>query len=212
MRSKIVLIIGFLLLVSSTLSCTQPVSQPVTAQSTPLGNSSQTGTQPVPQTKPTVLWKADGVVTSGEYSATNVYGDYSVSWVADDTYVYIAIKAKTIGWVAVGIQPGLTMKDADIIIGFVKDGKAVVTDQYSTGPLGPHLKDTELGGTDDILEYGGREEGGYTVIEFKRALKTGDKYDRTFVKGINKIIFSFCTSDDITSNHSTRGYGQIDLQ
>jgi hypothetical protein len=205
MRSILALYLGIILVISGYLACTQPV----TTQPESQGKGASSSVQ---QTRPAVLWKADGVITPGEYAAANVYGDYSVSWTADDTNIFIAIKAKTTGWVAEGIQPGLTMKDADIIMGFVKDGKAVVTDQYSTGPLGPHVKDTELGGTDDILEYGGREEGGYTVIEFKRALKTADKFDRPFVKGINKIIFSFGVSDDITSSHNARGYGQIDLQ
>ena len=98
-----------------------------------------------------------------------------------------------------------------MIFGFVKDGRVEVQDQYSTGNFGPHPADTELGGTDDILEFGGKEEGGFTTIEFKRLLTTGDKYDISIQKGASKIIWAYGSSDSLTAKHSTRGYGEINL-
>jgi hypothetical protein len=121
------------------------------------------------------------------------------------------MKAKTNGWLAVGTQPGTTMKDADMVLGFVSDGKATVYDLYCTGDYGPHPPDTELGGTNDILEFGGKEVAGYTTIEFKRLLDTGDKYDRPFSKGTNKIIWSYGLDDQSMIKHVSRGLGEIDL-
>jgi hypothetical protein len=121
------------------------------------------------------------------------------------------MKAKTSGWLAVGTQPGTTMKDADLVMGFVSDGKAIVYDLYSTGDFGPHPPDTELGGTNDILEFGGKEMGGYTTIEFKRLLGTGDKYDRPFSLGANTIMWSYGSDDQSTKKHVNRGLGEIDL-
>jgi len=103
------------------------------------------------------------------------------------------------------------MKDADMIFGFVKDGKVEVYDLYSTENFGPHPPDTELGGTDDILEYSGKEEGGFTTIEFKRPLNTDDEFDIPISKGINKIIWAYGSNDSLTVKHSTRGYGEINL-
>ena len=175
-------------------------------------------TTPVPQPPPPaasapqpVKWLADGVITDGEYSRVQSFGDYEIHWTGDGNYIYIGMKAKTSGWLAVGTQPGTTMKDADMVLGFVSDGKATVYDFYCTGDYGPHPPDTELGGTNDILELGGKEVGGYTTIEFKRLLDTGDKYDRPFSVGTNKIIWSYGLDDQSTIKHVNRGYGELDL-
>lgn len=156
-------------------------------------------------------WSADGIIKVREYHESNIYGDYEIYWRSDDQFVYICMRAKTTGFVAVGIQPGSRMKDADMIFGFVKDGETTILDMFSTGDFGPHPPDMELGGTSDITEYGGSEEDGVTTIEFKRALDTGDKYDTPLSQGTNKIIWSFGSSDEITRKHTNRGYGEIDL-
>jgi DOMON domain len=169
---------------------------------------------PPPQTSlapEPVKWSADGVITDGEYTGAGTFDDYEIHWTSDGNHVYIGMKAKTSGWLAVGTQPGTTMKDADMVMGFVSDGKATVYDLYSTGDYGPHPQDTELGGTNDILEFGGKEVDGYTTIEFKRLLDTGDKYDRPFSKGTNEIIWSYGSDDQSTKKHVSRGLGQIDL-
>jgi hypothetical protein len=66
-----------------------------------------------------------------------------------------------------------------------------------------------IGGTDDILEFGGKQDGGYTTIEFKRALKTNDEYDQEPVKGKNKIIWAYCSSADPDIKHSVWGRGEV---
>jgi hypothetical protein len=178
--------------------------------------SSQVPTTPPPAPEslppsPTVEWSADGVIGTGEYAGVKTFDDYEIRWISDEQHIYIAMKAKTSGWVAVGIQPGSMMKDADMMFGFVKDGKTMVSDTFSTGSYGPHPPDTDLGGKNNILEFGGREEGGYTIIEFKRALTTGDKYDHPLSKGVNKIIWAYGSDDELTPKHIVRGYGEIDL-
>jgi hypothetical protein len=167
---------------------------------------------PSPQTPPAGKWVADGIISAGEYTRTRSFDSYyEISWASDDTYVYIAMKAKASGWVALGIQPGSRMKDADMIIGSVKDGKAGMNDLFSTGDFGPHPPDIQQGGTHNILEFGGREGDGYTIIEFKRALDTGDKYDKPFVKGVNKIIWAYGSDYSLNMKHSNRGYGELEL-
>ncbi len=156
-------------------------------------------------------WSSDGIIKVREYRGSNNYGDYTIHWRSDEQYIYIGMNAKTNGWIAMAVQPGSRMKDADMIFGFVKDGKVEVYDLYSTGNFGPHPPDTELGGTDDILEYSGKEEGGFTTIEFKRLLNTDDEFDIPISKGVNKIIWAYGSNDSLTVKHSTRGYGEINL-
>lgn len=199
MKIKNIVFFGIIILIIASLvlsaGCAQKAITPIPMPTPPLEEE----------------WSADGVIKVREYYAANKYDDYEVYWRSDEQYLYIGIKAKTNGWVAIGIQPGSTMKDADMIFGFVDDGQATVIDLFSTGNFGPHPPDTELGGTDDILEFEGKEEGEFTTIEFKRALNTNDNYDLPLSDGVNKIIWSFGLNDSLTQKHSKRGYGEINL-
>lgn len=125
----------------------------------------------------------------------------------------MALVGKTKGWVAIGFEPTSRMKDADMIIGWVQDGKVKVIDAYSTGETGPHPPDEKLGGRSDILSYGGSEKGGVTVIEFKRKLSTGDKFDKDLKPGSTvKFIFAMADADEFTKKHNVaKGYGQLTL-
>jgi len=156
-------------------------------------------------------FKADGIISDNEYKNSQTYGDFEINWSNDDEYFYAAIKARTTGFVAVAIQPGSRMKDADIILGFVDGSVVSVFDLFSTGDFGPHPPDTELGGTDDVVEFGGIDNGIYTIIEFKRLLNTEDKFDNEIVEGKNKIIWSFSNADGLEIKHSSRGYGEIEI-
>jgi hypothetical protein len=156
-------------------------------------------------------WVADGVIGAGEYTGQASYGDYEIHWDSDGQYIYIGMKAEDSGWVAVGFQPGPLHRETDMVIGFVEGGRASVFDMFSSASLGPCATDSELGGSDDILEYGGREEGGYTVIEFKRLLSTGDSYDGELFSGANEIIWAHSPLDDPRLGHTRQGRGEIGL-
>jgi len=188
---------------------TQPVSQPPAP-------APAAGTEPAEQPAATAggnvtAWAADGVITPGEYRSNKSFGDYELWWTADDQYVYMGMKAKTPGWVAVGFDPESMMLHADIVQGYIQDGKLSIADMYSTGQFGPHPPDTQLGGTDDILASGGKSDSGYTTIEFKRKLDTGDKYDKPLHSGTNKIIWAYGSDPQFTIKHMARGPGEIDL-
>lgn len=169
--------------------------------------------------KTLVEWKPDGVVvennTSTEYSHKLDFADGKlvIYWRNDDEYLYMALEGQTNGWVAVGFGPTTGMKDADMVFGWVKDGDVTLLDLYSTGVTGPHPRDTDLGGTSDILDYGGMEDNGSTTIEFKRKLDTGDDYDKAFSRGQTvKIIWALATVDELATKHNiVRGGGELTL-
>ncbi len=156
-------------------------------------------------------WKPDGIVGENEYSRSMVLssppkqgysgGEMEVSWRNDQENIYIALKSTTDGWLSVGFEPSEWMKDADTIMGFAEGVRATVLDEYCTGNYGPHDEDTALGGTDDILAFGGRRDGGYTVIEFKRKLNTGDRFDKAFTPG-QRISMIWATAD--TNDHDLK--------
>jgi hypothetical protein len=205
MRIRYFLILAILLFISVP-SCASPATsnQTATTPDSPGSNSTQTTLS--------VGWLSDGVISTGEYSDTRNYGDYTISWRSDDLYLYCGMTARTSGWIAIAFQPGLRMKNADMVFGLVKDGKAEVQDLFSTGDFGPHKTDTELGGTNDILSYGGKEDGTKTTIEFKRLLVTKDNYDIPVTRGINKILWAFGDSDNPDLKHASKGYGEINIK
>jgi hypothetical protein len=199
-----------------TLACTTPQTTDTPQQDTGAPDSydmpDSTGT-PASQQEDSG-WKADAVISEGEYSRTASYDDgkYEIGWSSDDEYIYVFIRAETDGFVALGIQPGNTMQQADIIYGAVENGQTSVMDEYSANAFGPHKPDTDFdGGVDNITEYAGIESDGVTIIEFNRKLDTGDSYDHPVNNGVNKIIWAYGSSDNPQFKHISRGYGQIEL-
>lgn len=164
---------------------------------------------------PEEKWEPDGMIEENEYDHRLELADgrLVVYWRNDDLHLYMALEGRTSGWLSIGFEPTTRMKDADMIFGWVEDGKATVLDLFSQGPTGPHPPDTELDGTDDILEYGGKEENGYTIIEFKRKLDTQDVYDKAFGRGQTiSIIWSLADVDDFAAQHNiARGAGELTL-
>jgi hypothetical protein len=136
-----------------------------------------------------------------------------ISWKNDPEYLYLALNASTDGWLAIGFEPLEWMKNADIIIASVQSGKAVAQDEYCTGNYGPHIEDTMLGGTNDILEFAGRKEAGRTVFELKRKMDTGDKFDKAFLPGqAISIIWALSNNPDLGFKHNVAfGEGIITL-
>ena len=131
-----------------------------------------------------------------------------ISWKNDQEYLYLGLNGSTEGWLAIGFEPLEWMKNADIILASVQGGKATVLDEYCTGNYGPHIEDTMLGGTNDITEFGGSKGAGRTVIELKRKLDTGDKFDKAFSPGqAISIIWALSNNPDISLKHNV-AYGE----
>ncbi len=197
---SVVLIIG--------LSACQAPQQtpPIQTQSTPPIQP------PVNPPSASVTWTADGIISPGEYQNHKAFDDFEINWSNDDQYVYIGIQAKTTGWVAIGFGAETFMKNANIVQGYFSDGKAVVADEYSTGNFGPHPDVTTLGGTYAILDSGGKQADGYTVIEFKRKLDPGDQFHKALVKGSNNIIWAYGSDNQFLIKHVSRGTGEIIIQ
>jgi len=209
--SALLIFSTFLLSCQPVPPATPPAQLPATPPAAPAQPSPPVSQPAAGSAGTSAAWVPDGTITQGEYQKSKSYGDYEINWSADSEFVYIGMKAKTDGWVAVGFGAEQFMKNADILEGYIGDGKAAVADMFSTGEFGPHPADVQQGGTDDILQFGGKREGGTTVIECKRKLDTGDKFDKPLVKGANKIIWAFGADDQSTKKHTVRGAGEIDL-
>jgi hypothetical protein len=168
-------------------------------------------------------WRPDGVAGMNEYSNSMVlHGarsqgysgvDLEVSWKIDDQYLYMALNRSTNGWISVGFEPSEWMKDADIIMRSVVDGKPVVLDEYSTGNYGPHSERLNWGARTIFWSSGRMEKGGFTVVEFKRKLNTGD-VDKPFAPGQEiSMIWALADSADFQFKHNiAKGEAVLVLQ
>ena len=159
----------------------------------------------------------DGVISSGEYDhkATFSGGDFELHWKIAGQTALMAMVGKTSGWVAIGLQPTLMMKDADMVLGWVDSkGKPGILDCHAPEVTSVHPPDTSFSppGTNDIVEYGASQSGGTTTIEFTRLLRTGDRYDNDIpANGTLKFIWALGPDDDINSKHMEVGYGSINI-
>eukprot|EP00457_Paulinella_chromatophora_P002130 gb/GEZN01002134.1/.p1 GENE.gb/GEZN01002134.1/~~gb/GEZN01002134.1/.p1 ORF type:complete len:612 (+),score=79.17 gb/GEZN01002134.1/:25-1860(+) len=82
---------------------------------------------------------------------------FKMYWKVDlqEETVNIAIEVETKGWVGLGISP-MGMVNADIVIGWVKDGMVFFEDRLATAQSMPRT-DVSLGGTADVYDVTGTE-------------------------------------------------------
>lgn len=159
------------------------------------------------------VWQADGVINAGEYAHKSTFGPLIVYWSNDDTYLYLAMEARTKGWLSVGLDYDHGMAGANYLIGAIINGKVVVEDNYGTlQGRNSHNSDTDLGGTNDIIASGGSYTGSVTRLEVQIPLDSGDQYDKPLTRGQTvQVILGVGSSNDLTSMHTFASYGQIKL-
>jgi hypothetical protein len=102
----------------------------------------------------------------------------TLKWKVDGANLKVVVKAPTTGWVAVGFQPSSMMKDANIIIGYVKGNQLFIRNDYGTGNT---VHESSL--KENILEKSGKEADGYTEISFTIPLNSGDSKLKALVPG-----------------------------
>ena len=97
------------------------------------------------------------------------------------------------------------MRGANFIFGYVDGEGAHVSDQYGSGNVS-HSPDVGGGGSDDILEYQGKEDDSGTIIEFRIPLDSGDMRDRPLEPGetYTVLLAYHGSADNFTSSHTKR--------
>ena len=159
-----------------------------------------------------IAWTSDGIITDKEYTQFQQIGDLQVFTRLEGNLVDIALRAQNDGYLALGIRPENKMQGADIIMCAFNGTKAIISDEYATGPFGPHPEDTSLGGTNDIMDPSGSKQNGWSTFEFNRKLSTGDSHDKDLTLGDNPVMWAIGGSADITLHHNNRGYTTLVLK
>jgi hypothetical protein len=130
--------------------------------------------------------------------------DCLFSWEINDELLTVTMSAPASGWIAIGFSPTSVMKDANIIIAYVKKGEVFYRDDYGDS-LFSHKPDTEGMGENNITEVSGFEENKKTSVTFTIPLDSGDKRDKALVAGKSyKVIMAFSNKDDFNARHTQR--------
>lgn len=125
--------------------------------------------------------------------------------------IYFTVEAQTTGWVGFGISTGQgKMQGADIVIGWVKDGKTYFKDRHATGHSTPKIDSQQ-----DYVLIALQEESGKTVMKFKRKFETCDPDDNSIKEGTTKVIYAMHPKDpeseDNIPMHTIRGARSVFL-
>lgn len=134
-------------------------------------------------------------------------------WEASDGVLHVKLAAKTTGWVGVGFNATKKMLNANIIIGYVKDGEAKVADHFGTTAR-QHRSDTKLGGKEHITGITGKEENGTTEIRFAIPLDSGDAKDGALTLDSNTTVLLAYGSgrDSFRSRHKFSATLKVNLK
>lgn len=156
-------------------------------------------------TKPRPINNSTGTLGNSTNSASFFGGDVTIRWefVGKDE-ITISVTSLSTGWVAFAFaqNPG-NMLNADAIIGFGSGSNIDVQDynifgQRREGCPGV-CPDTLQGGSNDILEFSGMDDGSSTRFTFRRKLNTGDDKDVPILNDGNPtaILIAFGSSDEL---------------
>ncbi|NCB02540.1 MAG: hypothetical protein EOM67_10290 [Spirochaetia bacterium] len=150
--------------------------------------------------------KEDNSTVSTKQEGISVGENWAFDYEFKDNKIEFTVTAPTTGWVGIGFNPSSRMKDADYVLGYVKEGSLYLQDSYGTSNTS-HASDESLGGTDNVVAISGTEMDGKTTIVFALPLDSKDIYDKKFVQGDTyKVLLAYGkdNSDDFTSMHTKR--------
>ena len=165
---------------------------------------------PVRALYPLVLLLLPSVLLAAPFSITE--GQMRFSWEIKGDTLEATMTAPTTSWVGVGFNPSRAMKDANYVLGYVKDGKPKVTDHFGKG-LRQHAKDTKLGGKTNVTLISGEETATGTTITFAIPLDSGDAKDTKLDPAKPTVLLMAYGSgrDTFRSKHSWRGQVRVNL-
>ncbi len=146
-----------------------------------------------------------GNTLAADYDHSLTIRKMMAEWTVAGENLNIRLSGKTKGWLAIGFNPTDGMKGGNFILGYVKKGKVVVTDEYGV-KKNEHRTDTKIGGAFDITNISGSEKSGKTTISFTIPLDSGDPKD-TVIQTDRFITMAFAHSarrDSFKTKHLNR--------
>eukprot|EP00803_Ostreobium_quekettii_P004321 evm.model.scf_501.2 EVM.evm.TU.scf_501.2 scf_501:9997-17031(+) len=147
-------------------------------------------------------------------------GVYTLEWskeeIGGEDYLTFDLNVKAEGWVGIGIAKDFSSKmvGADIIVASVSSSGQITLDDYYSETFSEPQRDASLGGTNDVELLSASRSGGFTNVEFRRKVSTGDQFDRAIkTSGETDIIFAWHSSEGSLRYHgaSSRNRAAVDF-
>ena len=159
-----------------------------------------------------VFLASSTVVCGAQYDHEIKDQKMTFAWKVDGDKLAVKLTAETEGWVGIGFNPSKEMKDANFILGYVKDGETKLIDEFGDSETS-HAPDDKLGGSSDVTLVGGSESGGSTTIEFTLPLKSADKNDTAInASGDNIVLLAYGGGrDSFKTKHNYRNALKVNL-
>ncbi len=154
-----------------------------------------------------------GIAAKGDsgYTYKLTSGTMEFQWSITGNSIHVKLKGGTAGWIAAGFNPSEGMKDANIIMGFVKDGKVELSNHYGMSKY-LHKDVSALGGKNHITNPSGSMKDNVTEISFDYPLTTGDKLDRPInINGDTVLLLAMAQSNIISRQHMFRSKFIVNL-
>lgn len=126
---------------------------------------------------------------------------------AANAYI-IDMTAKAKGWLAVGFGRTTIMRNAEMFLGYVFDGKGYLSHEYGVGPVTHKpIRELEPSAKNDLITLvSAKEENGITEIVVKRPVVPPGKYYKEFKKGKKmEFMYAISNKDDRFTQHAERG-------
>ncbi len=142
----------------------------------------------------------DGVVEPGEYSLSRDFKQMKLYLNRTSERLYVALTAETEGWVGIGFKSKV-MNNAEVVMGFVKDGKTYLYQQSVKGRAHddkklPYVKSSAI-----------RESSKMTVLEVELLAQDLIEPDQKVLP----LVIAFGNADSITQYHKQRAGLEIKL-
>lgn len=151
-------------------------------------------------------------IQAAEYAHEVQDKKIAFAWNVEGDKLAVKLSAETEGWVGIGFNPVSGMKGANFILGYVKNGKVELDDDFGTDE-NSHKSDTKLDGTSDVTLVGGTEADGMTTIEFTIPLASADANDTKIdVNGDTTVLLAYGVGrDSFLSKHKYRSALKVNL-
>jgi uncharacterized membrane protein len=146
------------------------------------------------------------VTTEADGFKKIVIEGFELDWRVNGPNLDVRMSRSGTGWLGVGFGQTGTMEGSNILIGYVKDGKATVIDSFGNGP-NQHLADVELGGTDDVTNVSGSIRDGAIHLAFTIPLTSGDVNDVALTPGESDRVIMAHGPDGAADDSTYHGAG-----
>ncbi|GMH33879.1 hypothetical protein BSKO_01713 [Bryopsis sp. KO-2023] len=132
------------------------------------------------------------------FAEAQLNGNFALLWAHDgEDEIVIKMRLSLDAWMGIGLEPeDKGMTNCDMYLGTFDGGSVHVGDYWSAGYAQPG-DDASAGGSNDLIDFGGSQEGGVSEVWFRRKMDTGDALDMTIKDESVDLVFAWGSSPSL---------------